>query len=65
MEQDFHESHHARVLDLNAGDFAVARGDGKGQPLKQKENRRRCEPVLISLLISGTGDSSAAGAKPR
>src|ERR1700684_1469456 len=35
VEQDFQETEHAGVLDLDAGDFGVCRGDGKSQTLEQ------------------------------
>jgi hypothetical protein len=37
VEQDFHKTEHAGVLDLDAGDFGVTRGDGKSQTLEQRE----------------------------
>src|ERR1700728_1057782 len=35
VEQDFQETEHAGVLDLDARDFGVSRGDGQGQTLEQ------------------------------
>jgi hypothetical protein len=35
VEQDFHEAKQAGVLDLDAGDFGVSRGDGQSQTLEQ------------------------------
>jgi hypothetical protein len=35
VEQHFHESNHAGVVDFNAGYFALARREGKRQLLKQ------------------------------
>ena len=35
VEQNFHEAEHAGVLDLNARDFGVSRGDGQSQTLEQ------------------------------
>ena len=35
MEEHFHESKHAGMVDFNAGYFALARGDGKRHALKQ------------------------------
>ena len=35
MEQHFHEAQHARVLDLDAGDFGAAGGRRQGQALEQ------------------------------
>ena len=37
MEQNFHQSNHASVVDLDSGDFAFARHDGQGQALEQSE----------------------------
>jgi hypothetical protein len=34
VEQHFHEANHAGVLDLNAGYFAFAQGERKGESLK-------------------------------
>ena len=36
VEQDFHKTEHAGVLDLDAGDFGLARGDGKSQTLEPR-----------------------------
>ena len=35
VEQDFHQAEHAGVLDLDAGDFGVARRNGKSQTLEE------------------------------
>src|SRR5207253_6206725 len=35
VEQDFHKAEHAGVLDLDAGDFGVSRGNGKSQTLEE------------------------------
>ena len=35
VEQDFHKAEHAGVLDLDARDFGVSRGDGQSQALEQ------------------------------
>src|SRR6516165_9045937 len=37
VEQDFHEAEHAGVLDFDARDFAVSRGNGKSQTLEEGE----------------------------
>ena len=37
MEEDFHEAHHASILDLDAGYAALAGGEGQGQALEQGE----------------------------
>ena len=37
MEKNFHQAEHAEVVDLDAGDFAVAGGNGKSQALEQWE----------------------------
>src|SRR6266478_6026669 len=35
VEQDFQETEHTSVMDLDAGDFGVSRGDGQSQTLEQ------------------------------
>jgi len=37
VEQDFHKAEHAGVLDFDARDFAVSRGNGKSQTLEEGE----------------------------
>ena len=37
VEENFHQTEHAGVVDLDAGDFAVACGDGASQALEQWE----------------------------
>src|SRR5262249_2596886 len=37
MEQNFHQSNHTSVMDLDPWDFAFARHDGRGQALEESE----------------------------
>ena len=37
MEQNFHQSDHPGVMDLDPWDFAFARHDGRGQALEESE----------------------------
>ena len=45
VEQHFHKSQDARVLDFNSGDFAAAALDRQGQSLEQREIGRHIEQV--------------------
>ncbi len=63
VEQDFHKTEHAGVLDLDAGDFGVARGDGKSQRLEQREidgNMQGLGPEL-GETVGDHSQSSANG----
>ena len=63
VEQDFHQAEHAGVLDLDAGDFAVARGDGKSQTLEQREIDVNIQGLGLELgeTVGDPSQSSANG----
>ena len=46
MEQNFHPSNHASVVDLNAGNFALACDNRQGQALEQSE---------VDMYVEGLG----------
>jgi hypothetical protein len=47
MEQNFHQSNHASVVDLNAGNFALATDNRQSQALEQREVDRHVEGLSL------------------
>src|SRR5262245_41104038 len=47
MEQNFHQSNHTSVVDLNAGNFAFAYYNWQGQALKESEVNMHVEGLSL------------------
>ena len=52
MEQNFHQSNHASVVDLNSGNFAFARHNGQGQALEQSEVDMHVEGLSLESRVT-------------
>ena len=52
MEQNFHQSNHTSVVDLNAGNFALASGHRQGQALKQSEVDMHVEGLSLESTVT-------------
>jgi hypothetical protein len=51
MEQNFHQSNHASVVDLNAGNFALASDNRQGQALEQSEVDMHVEGLSLESRV--------------
>ena len=50
MEQHFHQSNHAGVVDLDPWDFAFARHDGQGQALEERKVDMNIKALGLEIL---------------
>ena len=54
MEQNFHQSNHSSVVDLNAGNFALASDNRQGQALEQSEVDTHVEGLSLESGVTAS-----------